>query len=146
MSVTGYAVNMERLTADGILAVTGWGGVSPTEKVSALFDRTGFFHDWRTYTVAYGRQRGWDKPTELYRAPPITGQNNYTMQELFANITLEEGESYFLLISKFDVTNTQARQFDIDHAIKRFPQLYGAQAETRPVSDLLHHLLHLHAQ
>ena len=129
-----FPVNMERLTADGVHLVTGWGHVNSTEKVSALFDRTDWFKEWRTYRVAYGRQKGWNNPSFVKWAQPMTVQYDPTIQELFSDITLEARESYFLLISRLDVNNLHtASRKDVEHAISRFPNLYTAP----PVSDVL---------
>lgn len=122
------AVNMERLNADGTLTVTGWGMINPTDKVSALFDRTNFFREWRSYRVAYGHQKGRDTPTFVRWTQPMTAQYDPTIQELFTDITLLANESYFLLISRLDVSNPPpaAHKFLVDHAVSRFPQLFGA--------------------
>jgi hypothetical protein len=128
------AVNMERIDVYGVNAATGWGKINPTEKVSALFDRTDFFKQWRTYRVAYGRQKGWGTPSFVKWTQPMTVQYDPTIQELFSDTTLEAQESYFLLISRLDVNNPDpaASKDDVDRAVRRFPQLFSAP----PVSDV----------
>ena len=91
---------------------------------------TEWFQEWRTYRVAYGVQKKWNNPTRLQWAEQITLDYDPTIEELFRDITLEEGECYFLLISKLDVNNRniEACKKDVDRAIKRFPELYSATA------------------
>ena len=131
-------VNMERLNADGGDAATGWGKINPTEKVSALFDRTNFFKEWRRYRVAYGVQKGRGTPSFVKWAQPMTVQYDPTIQELFSDITLEAEESYFLLISRLDVSNPPPASCkdDVDRAVSRYPQLFSAPR----VSDVLQRL------
>jgi hypothetical protein len=136
------AVNMERIDVNGLIMLAGQGTVDPTEKIAALFDRTDWFHDWRSYRVAYGRQDGWKSPSFVQWASPITAEYDPTVQELFSDVNLEIGESYFLLISRFDVNQTHAAssQRAVDFAINRFPTLYSQGLEmpavTVPVAGL----------
>ena len=136
------AVNMERIDVNGLIMLAGQGTVDPTETIAALFDRTEWFHDWRSYRVAYGRQDGWKNPSFVEWASPITAAYDPTVQELFRHVTLERGESYFLLISKFDGNRPHAAssQRAVDFAISRFPTLYSQALEmaavTVPVAGL----------
>ena len=122
-------VNMERVDPFGILANTGWNNVSVTQKVSVLCDNTGGWRHWRTYRLAYGVQIENRKPTKLkWVAKQITAKYDPTIEELFEGITLENGESYYLLISKLDVNNRLQDQAEdkerVETALIRFQDLY----------------------
>jgi hypothetical protein len=95
-------VNMERHTVNALVETTGWPYVWQ-EKLSALMDKTGTWWDWRNHRLAYGAQRRGDDPTQLKWAPrPIGGAYEPSLGEFFKDVTLCEGEDYYLLITKID--------------------------------------------
>ena len=99
-------VNMERITEDVVVETTGWLYV-PDEKVSTLMTKTPSWWNWKSYRLAYGAQaRMWGALRQLRWARPILKNGNGydpTVQELFHDVILRDGESYYLLISKLDV-------------------------------------------
>ena len=120
------ALHMEKISAHALHTTTGWGSVDPTEKVSAIYDRTVWWGGWRAYRHAYGIQKGRDKPIGLKWTPAFTPEYDPTVQELFKDITLKEGESYFSLFSKLDVKLRYDARYsrDIEWAVHRFQDLY----------------------
>jgi hypothetical protein len=95
-------VNMERITVNGISETTGW-PYAVGENVSALLDKPGTWFFWREYRLAYGVQgRGRAPPTQLQWTRKISREYDPTMQEFFTGVSLGEGETYYLLISKLD--------------------------------------------
>ena len=124
-------VNMERVDAFGILANTGWNNVSVTQKVSVLCDKTGGWSAWRNYRLAYGvhsKDGITDrKPTKLkWVGKTIPTEYDPTIEELFKDITLKNGESYYLLFSRLDVKNRfqEAYRILVEAALYRFQDLY----------------------
>jgi hypothetical protein len=96
-------VNMERDTVNAIVETTGW-PYTAEEKLSALMNKTPSWWDWGNYRLAYGAQRNRDDPTQLKWAPrPIGGAYEPSLGEFFKDVTLGEGEDYYLLITKIDV-------------------------------------------
>ena len=98
-------VNMERITEDVVVETTGWLYV-PDEKVSTLMTKTPSWWNWRSYRLAYGAQaRMWGALRQLRWARPILKNGNGydpTVKELFQDVILRDGESYYLLISRLD--------------------------------------------
>ena len=88
-------VSMERVDANALITSTGWPYITE-QKVSVLFDRT--WGDWRSWKLAYGVQRPYEKPTQLKW---FSIENDPSMIDLFKDISLDTGENYYLLISKF---------------------------------------------
>ena len=124
-------VNMERVDPFGILANTGWNNVSVTQKVSVLCDKTGGWSAWRNYRLAYGVQIKDGitdrKPTKLkWVGKTIPTEYDPTIEELFKDITLKNGESYYLLFSRLDVKNRfqEAYRILVEAALYRFQDLY----------------------
>ena len=130
------ALNMEKISAHGLHTATGWGSVDPTEKVSAIYDRTVWWGGWRAYRHAYGIQKGRKKLIGLKWTPAFTPEYDPTVQELFKDITLKEGESYFSLFSKLDVKLRYDARYsrDIEWAVHRFQDLY-MHLPRMPVSE-----------
>jgi len=99
-------VNMERITENIVVETTGWLYV-PEEKVSVLMTKTPSWWNWRSYRLAYGAQaRMMGALRQLRWAPEILKNGNGydpTMEELFRDVILRDGESYYLLISRLHV-------------------------------------------
>jgi hypothetical protein len=99
-------VNMERITENIVVETTGWLYV-PEEKVSVLMTKTPSWWNWRSYRLAYGAQaRMMGALRQLRWAPEILKNGNGydpTMKELFRDVILRDGESYYLLISRLHV-------------------------------------------
>ena len=96
-------VNMERHTVNGIPETT-CSLYTAEEKLSALMENTPTWWDWRNHRLAYGAQRRRDEPTQLKWAPRrIGGAYEPSLGEFFKDVTLGEGEDYYLLITKLDV-------------------------------------------
>jgi hypothetical protein len=96
-------VNMERHSVNGISETT-CSLYTAEEKLSALMENTPTWWDWRNHRLAYGAQRRRDEPTQLKWAPrPIGGAYEPSLGEFFKDVTLGEGESYYLLITQIDV-------------------------------------------
>ena len=128
---------MEKISADATSTTTGWGSVHRTEKVSAIYDRTMMWGGWRTYRHAYGIQKKErDKPTGLKWTPAFTPEYDPTIEELFKDINLKRGESYFSLFSKLDVNLRYDETYSdrIMWAVHRFQDLY-MQLPRIPVSE-----------
>jgi hypothetical protein len=123
---TPWALHMEKISANGETTTTGWGSVDPTEKVSAIYDRTMMWGGWRTYRHAYGVQKGRDNPIGLKWTPAFTPEYDPTVQELFKDINIEEGQSYFSLFSKLDVKMRYDETYssDVERVVHRFQDLY----------------------
>jgi len=97
-------VNMERITEHAVQETTGWTYVAD-EKISALMTKTPSWWNWRQYRLAYGAQaRMFGALRQLKWARPILeGGYDPTMKEFFADVSLRDGESYYLLISRLDL-------------------------------------------
>jgi hypothetical protein len=96
-------VNMERITEHVSRETTGWRYVAD-EKVSALMTKTASWRDWRNYRLAFGAQASLEGALRQLKwaRPILVGGYDPTMQEFFADVSLRDGESYYLLISRLD--------------------------------------------
>jgi len=119
-------INMERVSRYAVITHTGWPYV-PTEKVSALLYKTG----WFTYKLAIGVQRGmFETPLQLRWTRQLKpGEYDPSLGELFDGITLESGQVYFLMVSNLheglkDVGIRDQHRRYFDEALWRYRQLY----------------------
>jgi hypothetical protein len=89
-------VDMERVSRYGVITHTGWPYV-PTEKVSALLRKTG----WFPYKLAIGVSIGmFETPLQLRWVQQLkAGEYDPSVGELFDGISLDEGQNYLLLVS-----------------------------------------------
>ena len=104
-------VNMWRVTPEGDVETTGW-AYDPEETVFALMNKTKSWWDWRNYRLAYGAGRLFSSPRLVQWAQiSIADYTTMTMREFFADVTLADGEGYFLMISKLvdGLSHTQNR-------------------------------------
>ena len=104
-------VNMWRVESDGDLETTGW-SYEPEETVFALIKKTVSWWDWKNYRLAYGAGRLFSSPRLVQWAQiSIADHTPMTMKQFFADVTLADGEGYFLMISKLGggLSHTQTR-------------------------------------
>lgn len=88
-------INMERVSRYAIITHTGWLYV-PTEKVSALLRKTGWFQ----YKLAIGIQKEeYQPPLKLRWTRQLTAEYDPSLAELFDGISLDHGQNYFLMVS-----------------------------------------------
>ena len=94
-------VNMWRVTEEGDTESTGW-AYDPEETVFALMKKTVSWWDWKNYRLAYGAQSRLFSQPRLVQWAQISIEDNPTinMRDFFADVTLADGESYFLMISR----------------------------------------------
>jgi len=138
-------INMERVNRYAIITHTGWPYV-PTEKVSALLRKTGWFPlaVGFTYKLAIGLQTGmFQVPLKLRWTTEITAEHDPSLAELFDGISLDHGQSYFLLFSNLHEGLKRGSVYRTDHgqmspnqdfaeALWRYRDLYMPAAPTGP--------------
>ncbi len=128
MSDIHALVNTEKIGRTGVITSTGC-RYSMRDKVSSILNRMwgdgSRPNGWKTYRLAYGVQKLTGKPTRLKRvdlSPPY----DPTMEELFNNISLKEGDRYYLVISILDVNNRYDKNYkkDVKGVVYWLQELY----------------------
>jgi hypothetical protein len=125
-------VNMWRVTAEGDVESTGW-PYDPEETLFALFNKTDSWWDWKNYRLAYGAGRLFSPPRLPQWAHLSIAENpTITMRQFFADVTLADGEGYFLMISRLGDDGT--------------PRQTQLRSELRVLYPLEEANAHVHAQ
>lgn len=147
-SVPPMYINMERVGRNSDITHTGWPYI-PTEKVSALLRKT----KWFSYKLAIGVSTGmFGNPLKLrWTTKQLkAGEYDPSLGELFDGISLDQGQSYFLMVSNLheglkggsaytmDLGNLSHNRY-LQEALWRYRQLYMPpsplwphEAATRP--------------
>ena len=136
---------MERVSEYAVITHTGWPYV-PTEKVAALLQKTG----WFAYKLAIGVQTGmFQSPLQLQWTTKQlkVGEYDPSVAELFDGISLQHGESYFLMVSNLHkgLKNTSRRdeyRTYFDEALWRYRDLYMPRSAMTPTAPSLIQYIH----
>jgi hypothetical protein len=131
---------MEKVTGIAHISQTEW-NYDPTEKVSELLQKTAGFLDWRNYRLAYGVQVDIrDFPLKLKWATPLSVQYDPSCEQLFNGIHLDQGQNYFLLISRLaaglrdlSIRNHPDSVSNFQYCLSRYWDLYKGTMTTKPI-------------
>ena len=87
---------------------------------------------WRTFRVACGVQKDRRNPTKL-KCVDLSPPHDLTIQEMFHDISLNEGKRYYLVISRLDVNNRYDEMYkdDVVRAVCWLQDLYIHQSVPR---------------
>jgi hypothetical protein len=140
MSSASQNIRMEKVTGIAHISQTEW-NYDPTEKVSELLTKTSGFHDWRNYRLAYGVQvEIRDFPLKLKWATPLSVQYDPSCEQLFNGIHLDQGQNYFLLISRLaaglrdlSIRNHPDSVSNFQYCLSRYWDLYKGTMTTKPI-------------
>ena len=119
-------VTMERVDPDGLTTIKFW-TIEEDERISALLAET-WGKGWEShgYRLAYGLLKGiLTPPIELeWESTGLSKHYDPTLRELFVNVNFRrnEGEDYYLLISKLDTSRLD--DLWVQRAVERFALIY----------------------
>ncbi len=117
MSDRPVHVNLEKVDENAIISTTGyWWPDKAQEKVSAVFDTTWQWGNWKSFELAYGVQKGRFGKIENLKLFTVQRAGD-TMLELFRDTPLEPEDDYFLLISKLPKTQEDFEKNNPDKVI-----------------------------